>query len=91
VQKFPNFPRKGSKNFTQYEQLIRDAREGFCAAFHRLAHRCRRGCFSHFRFALRYVELRRFAAKGFEPKKTTVNGFSCVRAWNGAGNPSLIA
>jgi hypothetical protein len=65
--KFPNFPRKESKNFTQYEQLIRDAREGFCAAFHRLAHRCRRGCFSHFRFPLRYVELRRFAAKGFEP------------------------
>ncbi|PYK95030.1 MAG: hypothetical protein DME40_01380 [Verrucomicrobia bacterium] len=47
------------------KQLIRNSREGFCAAFHRLAHRCRRGCFSHFRFALRYAELRRFNIKKF--------------------------
>jgi hypothetical protein len=67
--KFPNFPRKESKNFTQYEQLIRDAREGFCAAFHWLAHRFRRGCFSHFRFPLRYAELRGFAAKGLSRRK----------------------
>jgi hypothetical protein len=45
------------------EQLIRNSREGFCTGFHRLAHRCRRGCFSHFRFALRFAELRYLTPK----------------------------
>ena len=47
------------------EQLIRNSRERLCTGFHWLAHRCRRGRFSLFRFAPRYAELRRFAAKSF--------------------------